>query len=123
MQTRDEESRSLTRAERKAAAREETADTDAPQERHVRRRQARQAAKARQPERKGGVLGRFINTERFSGLSGFSEATISEIRKVQWPDRQTTVNLTVLVIALSTVLGLVLGGLDFVLFRLFEAVT
>lgn len=114
-----------TRAERKAAAKAESGPSEeaAPQERHLRRRQERREAKSRQPERKGGVVGRFVNTERFSGLTGFYQASMSEIRKVQWPDQQTTINLTVLVIALSTVLGLLLGGIDFVLFRLFEAMS
>ena len=45
------------------------------------------------------------------------------MKKITWPDQQTTRNLTLVVIAVSTVLGLVLGGIDFVLFRLFEAVS
>ncbi len=46
---------------------------------------------------------------------------MAEIRKVVWPDRETTRNLTVVVIALSIVLGILLGGLDFILFQVFEA--
>ncbi|MGE3797270.1 MAG: preprotein translocase subunit SecE [Thermomicrobiales bacterium] len=46
--------------------------------------------------------------------------TISEIRKITWPDAETTRNLTGLVIAMSTVLGLLLGGIDFLLLKLFE---
>ncbi len=46
---------------------------------------------------------------------------MAEIRKVIWPDRETTRNLTLLVIAVSLVLGILLGGIDFVLFELFEA--
>lgn len=47
--------------------------------------------------------------------------TRSELRKVTWPDRDTTRNLTLLVIGVSTVLGLLLGGIDFGLLKLFEA--
>ena len=38
--------------------------------------------------------------------------TRSELRKVTWPTRQETTNLTLVVIALSIVLGVVLGGVD-----------
>ena len=115
----------LTRAERKAAARETPATAEGastPQEKHLRRRQERREAKSRQPDKKSGV-GRLVNTERFSGIQGFSKATMSEIRKVIWPDREATRNLTILVIALSTVLGLLLGGIDYVLFQIFEAMS
>lgn len=110
-----------SRAERKAAARAEaveSTDADAPQERHLRRQQERRDAKSRQPERK---RGRFVNTERFSGIQGFYHDTAAEIRKVNWPDRETTRNLTIVVMALSVILGLLLGGIDYVLFQMFEA--
>jgi preprotein translocase subunit SecE len=48
--------------------------------------------------------------------------TRSEIKKITWPDRETTRKLTLLVLGVSVVLGLALGGIDFVLFRLFEAI-
>ena len=48
--------------------------------------------------------------------------TRSEIKKISWPDRETTRKLTLLVLGVSVVLGLALGGIDFVLFRLFEAI-
>jgi preprotein translocase subunit SecE len=47
--------------------------------------------------------------------------TRSELRKVTWPDRDTTRKLTLLVIGVSTVLGLLLGGIDYGLLKLFEA--
>lgn len=46
---------------------------------------------------------------------------MAEIKKVIWPDRETTRNLTLVVIAVSIVLGVLLGGIDYVLFQLFEA--
>lgn len=64
---------------------------------------------------------RVVNTERFEGLRRFIRETMSEIRKVIWPDRETARNLTLLVIAVSLVLGILLGGIDYVLFQLFEA--
>lgn len=64
---------------------------------------------------------RFVNLERFEGIRRFIRETWSEIQKVIWPDRETTRNLTLVVIAVSIVLGILLGGIDYVLFQLFEA--
>lgn len=47
----------------------------------------------------------------------------AEMKKVNWPDRDTTRNLTVVVIGISVVLGLALGGIDFVLQKLFEVMS
>jgi preprotein translocase subunit SecE len=44
----------------------------------------------------------------------------SELRKVAWPSRRETANLTAVVIALSIVVGLFLGGTDFVFQELFR---
>jgi preprotein translocase subunit SecE len=46
--------------------------------------------------------------------------TRAEMKKVSWPDKETTRNLTLLVIGMTTALGLLLGGIDFVLLKLFE---
>ena len=62
-----------------------------------------------------------INTKRFDGIRKFIREAMAEIQKVIWPDRDTTRNLTLVVIAVSAILGLLLGGIDFVLFKLFEA--
>ncbi len=64
---------------------------------------------------------RFVNLDRFEGLRRFIRESWSEIQKVIWPDRETTRNLTLVVIAVSIVLGILLGGIDYVLFQLFEA--
>ena len=45
--------------------------------------------------------------------------TVAELKKVTWPDRETTKNLTLVVIAISAVLGALLGGLDWVMQQLF----
>lgn len=47
----------------------------------------------------------------------------SEMKKVNWPDQQTTRNLTFLVIGLSIVLGILLGSIDYVLQRVFSALS
>lgn len=58
-----------------------------------------------------GAVGRLQNLVR---------DTMAEIRKVSWPDQETTRNLTLLVIAMSTVLGLILGGIDAAFVRIWE---
>lgn len=113
-----------SRAARKRGAREAAtpADTEELQkERHLRRQEERRQAKHRRAETPGAK--RFINTDRFGGVRAFYNDAASEIRKVEWPDREATRNLTVVVIALSLVLGLLLGGIDYTLFQLFEAMS
>jgi preprotein translocase subunit SecE len=44
----------------------------------------------------------------------------SELRKVSWPSQRETINLTVVVMAFSIVVGLFLGGIDFVFQTLFK---
>jgi len=46
-------------------------------------------------------------------LKEFFWETRSELRKVVWPSRRETINLTVLVIATSLVVGAGLGVVDF----------
>lgn len=46
--------------------------------------------------------------------------TRSELKKITWPDRETTRNLTIVVIGISVALGLLLGGIDYVLFQIFD---
>jgi preprotein translocase subunit SecE len=99
----------------------ETADTAQPVDRNLQRREERRRAKQQKPERSG--VGRVVNTERMSGVKKFYYDTSSEIRKVVWPDRDTTRNLTIVVMVMSVIMGFLLGGIDFVLFRLFEAIT
>jgi preprotein translocase subunit SecE len=57
---------------------------------------------------------------RFAGLQRGFRDTLAELRKVQWPDRTTTRNLTLVVIAMSTALAVVLGAFDYVLTMLVE---
>lgn len=45
--------------------------------------------------------------------------TVAELKKVTWPDKETTKNLTLVVIGISAVLGALLGGIDWVLQQLF----
>ncbi len=49
--------------------------------------------------------------------------TWSEIKKISWPDGDTVRRLTALVILMATALGLLLGGIDYVLLKVFDALT
>jgi preprotein translocase subunit SecE len=82
---------------------------------------SRAASKASAKPEEGSKWQQLINTDRFEGLRKFIRETWAEIKKVIWPDRETTRNLTLVVIAVSVVLGILLGGIDYVLFQLFEA--
>ena len=67
-------------------------------------------------------------TERSAYASKFDQIkkqwfdTVAELKKVTWPDRETTKNLTLVVIAISAALGAMLGGLDWVLQQLFALI-
>jgi preprotein translocase subunit SecE len=56
-----------------------------------------------------------VRTER---LRGFVQDTTSEMKKINWPDQETTRNLTIVVIGISVALGILLGGIDFLLIKL-----
>jgi preprotein translocase subunit SecE len=65
------------------------------------------------------------NTERqnsSSRLSTLIHDTRSEIRKVTWPDRETTRNLTIVVIVMAVILGVLLGGIDAIFIRVWDAI-
>ena len=63
---------------------------------------------------------RSVIAERIGGARRLYDDTRSEMRKINWPDQKTTKDLTVVVIGISIALGLLLGGIDWVLFQLFE---
>jgi preprotein translocase subunit SecE len=46
---------------------------------------------------------------------------MAELRKVTWPTREETRNLTIVVIGISVFLGALLGGLDFILAYVYQA--
>ena len=52
----------------------------------------------------------------------FATEVNDELKKVTWPDKETTKNLTLVVIAISAVLGALLGGLDWVLQQVFALI-
>jgi len=57
---------------------------------------------------------------RINALRGKVRETAVEMKKINWPDRETTRNLTIFVIGISVVLGLVLGGVDAIFVKLWE---
>ncbi len=59
---------------------------------------------------------------RLAGLQRLFKDTVSEMKKISWPDRDATRNLTVVVIAISVALGLALGGVDAAFVRLWQAI-
>lgn len=67
-------------------------------------------------------------TERSAYASRFDQIkkqwfdTVAELKKVTWPDKETTKNLTLVVIAISAVLGVLLGGLDWILQQVFALI-
>jgi preprotein translocase subunit SecE len=59
---------------------------------------------------------------RVESIERWYRETRAEMSKITWPDQETTRNLTIVVIGVSIVLGLFLGGIDFILVRILEAI-
>jgi preprotein translocase subunit SecE len=53
----------------------------------------------------------------------YLKETVSELKLVRWPTKQETINLTVIVIAISILVGLYVGGLDFVFTNILKFIT
>lgn len=56
----------------------------------------------------------------FGRLRHGATETASELRKVSWPDSQTTRNLTLVVIGVSAAIGFLLGLTDSILTALYK---
>jgi len=52
----------------------------------------------------------------------FVREVMAEFRKVTWPSRQELINSTVVVITVTVVVALFLGGVDIVLARIVERI-
>ncbi len=50
----------------------------------------------------------------------FTKQAVDELKKVVWPTRVEIIRLTVSVIVISTVVGVFLGGIDFILTKAME---
>ncbi|MBI4089448.1 MAG: preprotein translocase subunit SecE [Candidatus Levybacteria bacterium] len=52
----------------------------------------------------------------------FLREAIDELKKVVWPSKQEVTRLTLVVIIISLIVGVFLGGLDFVFTKIMEIV-
>ena len=52
----------------------------------------------------------------------YLKETRAELKKVNWPSRQEATNLTLIVIAVTTFMALLLGTIDYVFAKLFELI-
>jgi len=52
----------------------------------------------------------------------FLKQTYDELKKVVWPKREEVIRLTTVVILVSLIVGVFLGGLDFVFTKVMEIV-
>lgn len=77
-------------------------------------------ASSRTSTRRSRTRGSEQKTGTFGRLQNMLRDTIAEIRKVTWPDQQTTRNLTIVVIVISVLLGALLGGIDAIFVRVWE---
>ncbi|GAB3021209.1 preprotein translocase subunit SecE [Bowmanella dokdonensis] len=63
------------------------------------------------------------NTEKGARFLNFAKESRMEVRKVVWPTRQEATQTTLIVLAATVVVALVLWGLDGILVRLVSLVT
>ena len=56
--------------------------------------------------------------QKSTGLLAFLRSVKVELNKVNWPDRQQTWRLTLVVLGVSIVIGAYIGGLDFLFTKL-----
>ena len=82
---------------------------------------ARQAPKQRTPRPLTTSGGQRVSLGgRGQGVTNTVRELRSEVRKVVWPTRRETANMTMVVLALAVVLGIFLGGVDFIFSELFR---
>jgi preprotein translocase subunit SecE len=56
----------------------------------------------------------------FSKLINFLKEVKMEIRKINWPDRNKTIKYTMVVLGITLIIAIYLGGLDFLFTFLLE---
>ncbi len=52
----------------------------------------------------------------------FVQQALDELKKVRWPTRTEIIRLTISVLVISAVVGVFLGGIDFLLTKVMELV-
>lgn len=50
-----------------------------------------------------------------ASMLDFFRTTVLELKKVDWPSREKTIRLTLIVIGVSLIIGIFIGGLDILL--------
>ena len=60
--------------------------------------------------------------QRGAGVRQFISEVRTELRKVVWPTREEAAKLTGLVVGFSVVMGLLLGGVDYLFAELFRLI-
>ena len=114
--------RSRRRAQSKARTRQEAAPTQAaasvPPTGALGVRPRRGTVRPSAPVAAGQVHGRLYRLTH----PHFITDIISELRKVVWPSRMETRNLTAVVVIVSITVGTFLGGVDWIFNRLLENV-
>jgi len=60
------------------------------------------------------------NITMFTKLTSFLQESKQELSRVNWPSRQDTVRLTLIVVLMSLAVAIFLGALDFVFTYLLE---
>lgn len=65
----------------------------------------------------------------FTRLTGFPQAALNfvreakdELKKVTWPTREATTRYTLIVVAASIIVSLIIGGIDFLLEIVLESI-
>jgi preprotein translocase subunit SecE len=58
-------------------------------------------------------------SKKFS-LREYIQETRAELRKVIWPTREEATNLTIVVVVVTVVMTIILGGMDWVFSQLFR---
>ncbi len=82
---------------------------------------ARQAPKQRTPRPLTASGGQRVSLGgRGQGVTNTVRELRSEVRKVVWPTRRETANMTMVVLAIAVALGIFLGGVDFIFSELFR---
>lgn len=56
----------------------------------------------------------------FATISQFLKEVQLELKKVSWPTREETIRLTTIVIVVSAILGVYIGGLDAILAKMVQ---
>ncbi len=82
---------------------------------------ARQSPKQRTPRPLTATGGQRVSLGgRGAGITNTVRELRSEVRKVVWPTRRETANMTMVVLAIAVALGIFLGGVDFIFSELFR---